>query len=50
MQDTAGESRMNSFVTFSYGPLHMDMLVLIEQQEPTYNSFVQMQDIVWKIC
>ena len=24
MQDTAGEARMNSYVTFFYGPLHMD--------------------------
>ena len=37
-------------VTFSYGPLHMDVPVLADQQEPTYNSSVRTQDVVWITC
>ena len=40
MQDTAGEARTNSLVTFSYGPLRMDVSVLADQQELTYNNCV----------
>ena len=35
---------------FSYGAFHMNVPVLADQQEPTYNSFVQTQDVVWKFC
>ena len=35
MQDTAGEVRTNSQVTFSYGLLHMDTLVLADHQRLT---------------
>ena len=35
---------------FFYGPLHMDMPVLSEQQEVIYISSVQTWDVVWKTC
>ena len=38
MWDTAGEAKTKSSVTFSYGLLHMDMPVLDNQEELTYNS------------
>ena len=41
MNDTAGEARVNS-----NGPLHIDVPVLAEQQELTYNSSVWTLDIV----
>ena len=37
-------------VTFFCGPLHMDMLVVTDQQKRIYISFVWSQDIVWKTC
>ena len=37
-------------MTFSYGPLHMDKLVLADQQELTYNSSVRIQKEVWMTC
>ena len=40
MQDTAGEVRTNSYANFSYGPLYMDMQVLVDEVELLYNSFV----------
>ena len=40
MQDTVGEARMNSKVTFSYEPMHTDVPVLADQQELKYHSFV----------
>ena len=46
MQDTAGEERMNSQVTLSNGPQHMDKPVLVDQQKFTYNSSVQTQGAV----
>ena len=36
MRDTAGEARMNSLVMFFYGPLHMEVPVLADQQELIY--------------
>ena len=33
-----------------YEPLRMDMPVLADQQELTYNRSVQTQDVVWKTC
>ena len=36
--------------TFSYGPLHMDVLVLTDQQELIHNSSVRTQDLIWKTC
>ena len=33
---------------FSYGPWHIDMPMLVNQQEITYNSSVRKQDKVWK--
>ena len=47
MQDTAGESKTNSF---SYGSLLIDMPALADQQELTNNSSASMQDLVWKTC
>ena len=50
MQDTAEEARTNSKVTVFYGPLHMDVPVLAEQEELIYISSVQTQDVIWKTC
>ena len=50
MRDTAGEARTNLEVTFSYGPQHMDVPVLTDQQELIYISFVRTLDTTWKIC
>ena len=35
-------------LTFSNGPLHMDLPVLADQQETTYKSSVRTLDVVWK--
>ena len=43
MQVTAGKARMNSFVTFFYGLLHIDVPVLADQQERIYISSVRTQ-------
>ena len=43
---STGESRTNSKVTFSNRPLHVDIPVLVDQQELTYNSSVRTQDEV----
>ena len=40
MQDTAGEVKVCSFVTFSCGLLHMDEQMLNVSLEPIYNSSV----------
>ena len=45
MQHTTGESRTNPSVKFSYGPFHMDMQVLADQ-ELTNNSSERTQDVV----
>ena len=37
-------------MTFCYGSLHEDVLVLTDQQESTNNYDVQTQDLVWKTC
>ena len=50
MQNIAGEVRTNLYVTFSNGPLQMDVPVLADQYEPTDNISVQTQDVVWKTC
>ena len=49
LQYTAGKARTNSWETFSDGPLHIDVSVLANQEEHTYNSSVQTQDVM-KIC
>ena len=36
VQDTASEARKNSWVTFFYGPLHLDLPLLANQQELTW--------------
>ena len=46
MWNTVEEVRTNSEMTFSYGPLHMDMQVLADQQEVIYNSSGRTQDMV----
>ena len=38
MQDTAGEVEMNSYVTYSCGPLHMDEQRQDVQLGPTYKQ------------
>ena len=50
MRDTNGEARMNSKVMFFNGLLYMDMLMLTNQHEHTYNSSVRSKNIVWKTC
>ena len=45
MQDTAGEARTKSSVTFSYESLHMDVPVLDDQEEHTHNSSVWTKDV-----
>ena len=37
-------------MTFSYGPLHMVVPVLADQQELSYDSSAWIQDVVWKTC
>ena len=46
----AGEARMNSQARFSNGTLHMDVALLADQQELTYNCSMRTQDVVWKTC
>ena len=48
MWDNAGEVGMNSLVTYSCGPLHMDKQRQDNQLEPTYNSSVPIQDVALK--
>ena len=48
MHYTAGELSMNSYAMFSYGPLHMDEQVLVDQLELIYNSSIQTQDVAKK--
>ena len=36
--------------TFSYGPLHMDVQVLVDKLETTCNSSVRILDVVLKTC
>ena len=48
MWDTVEEARTNSSAINSCGPLHMDEQRQDDQLEPTNNSYVLIQDIVWK--
>ena len=48
MRDAAGEDRTNSSITFSYRLLHMNVPMLVDQQELTYNSSMWTQDVVLK--
>ena len=48
MQDTAGKVGTNSEVTYSCGNLYIDEQIQEEQLEPTYNSFVMLQDVALK--
>ena len=50
MNKTLLEKQGQTHVIFSYGPLHMDVPVLVDQQELIYKSSVQTQDVVWKSC
>ena len=50
MQDTAGEVRTNSQVTYSCGLLHIDEQRQDDQLEPIYNSSVPIQDVALKAC
>ena len=50
MQDTVGDARTTSWVTFSYKLQLMDGPVLADQQKLTFNSSVRTQDIVEKTC
>ena len=49
-QDTAREVKTNSLATFSYGLLHIDTPVLVDQQIIRSISFVWTLDSVWRIC
>ena len=46
MWDTAENVRTNSGATFSNGRLHMDLQVLDDQLELTYNSPVRTKNVV----
>ena len=48
MRDTDGEVGTNSKLTYSGGPLHMDEQRQDDQLEPTYNSYVPIQDVALK--
>ena len=50
MRGTSGEARINIFAMISDSLLYMDMPVLADQQELTYNRFVWKKDVVWKTC
>ena len=50
MQENAGEVMTKSVATLSYAPLHMDVQMLDDQLELTYNSFVQTRVVVLKTC
>ena len=50
MRDTAGEVGMNSRVTYSCGPLHMDEQRLEDQLGPICNSSEAIQDVALKTC
>ena len=50
MQDTAGEVGTNSWVMYSFGPLHMDEQRQDNQFEPTYSSSVPIRDVALRIC
>ena len=45
MQDTVGGARTNSKATFSYGPLHIDALVLDDQLEFIYINYARTEDV-----
>ena len=47
MLSTVGEVRINSEAMFSSGLLHMDSLVLPDEQKFTFISSVQMLDAVY---
>ena len=48
MQDSAEEARMNSLDKFLFVTLHIDVLVLADQQELIYINSVRTQDAVLK--
>ena len=50
MQHTTWEAKKKSKVTFFYGPLHMNVPVLADQQKPIYVNFVRTLGVVWKTC
>ena len=50
MRNTAGKAKMNLEVTFFYGPLHINVSALADQQELIYISSVGTLDVVWKTC
>ena len=46
MQVTAGEAKMKTSVMLSNGIRHMDVRVLVNQEEHAYNSSVWTRDVV----
>ena len=48
MQDSTGEIGTKLQVTYSYGPLHMELQRQDDQLEPTYNSSVPIPDVALK--
>ena len=46
MLGTAGEVKINSKLTFSYGPLHKDIPVLANQQKLTFISSMHTLDAI----
>ena len=47
-QDTAGEAKTSSQVTYSFGPLHMAKQKKDDRLEHTYSSYVRIQDVALK--
>ena len=50
MQDTAGETRTNSSVMYSYGPLHIAKQKQDDQLEHICSSYVRIWDVALKTC
>ena len=50
MRKTTGEANDQIKKTFSYEPLHMDVPVIVDQQELISISSLWTQDVVWKKC
>ena len=50
IQDTAGEAKTSSLVTYYYEPPHMAKQKQDDQPELTYSSYVRTQDVTQKTC
>ena len=50
MRDTVGEERTNLEIRFFKEPLHIDVPVLVDQQELIYIGSAQTHKVIWKTC